>query len=60
MESLIKTYAVEGNKEGVPNGQFYMTRTGLDAAAKEVIGTHLGMKGAELDSYAAAHVPKLW
>jgi len=41
MESLIKTYAVEGNNGGVPNGQFYMTRTGLDAVAKEVIGTHL-------------------
>lgn len=41
MESLIKKYAVEGNNNGVPNGEFYMTKHGLDNVAKEVIGTHL-------------------
>jgi hypothetical protein len=41
MESLIQKYAVEGNTNGVPNGEFFMTRTGLNAVAKEVIGTHL-------------------
>jgi len=60
MESLIKKYAVEGNKNGVPNGEFYITKNGLDNVAKEVIGTHLNMKGDELDAYAKSRVPKLW
>ena len=60
MESLIKKYAVEGNDKGEPNGQFYITKTGLDNVAKEVIGTHLKMKDGELDAYFNSRVPKLW
>ena len=60
MESLIKKYAVEGNTNGSPNGQFYITRPALENVAKEVIGTHLKMTGEELEAFAQSRVPKLW
>lgn len=60
MKSLIKTYSVEGNTDGKPNGQFYMTKKGMDKVAKEVVGTHFGWKGKKRDDYLKAKVPKLW
>ena len=41
MESIIAKYSLEGNTDGAPNGQFYVTKAGCEAIAKEVIGTHL-------------------
>ena len=60
MKSLIKTYSVEGNTDGKPNGQFYLTKKGMDKVAKEVVGTHFGFKGKKRDDYLAKQLPKLW
>lgn len=52
MRSMIKQYALEGkNKDGSPNGQFWMDAATSRAAASEVLGTHKGLKGAELAAY---------
>jgi hypothetical protein len=34
---LIEKYAVEGKTNGAPNGQFFMTKSALIDAAKEVV-----------------------
>lgn len=60
MESLIKKYAVEGNTHGAPNGEFYLTRNGVDSVAREVVSTHLSLSGEELDSFLNTRVPKVW
>jgi len=49
MRSMIENYAMEGkNKDGSPNGQFWMTEALTKAATSEVLATHKGIKGAEL------------
>jgi hypothetical protein len=41
MRSMIEQYALEGkNKDGSPNGQFWMTEAGARAASSEVLDTH--------------------
>jgi len=42
MDSLIRQYAVEGNTNGDPNGEFFMTKDGMNAVAGEIVQTHLG------------------
>ena len=58
MRSMIKTYALEGkNKDGSPNGKFWMDKAQTNAAVAEVLETHKGLKGDEkkkyLDTYFA-------
>merc|ERR1719421_164480 len=46
MKSMIMNYAQEGkDKEGAPNGQFFMTEAPTKAAAAEVLGSHKDLDG---------------
>merc|ERR1719329_1997854 len=60
MRSMIENYALEernkvnehddGTKTGgEPSGKFWMNQAATLAAAKEVLGTHKGLAGKELD-----------
>jgi len=61
MRSMVNTYALEGkNKDGSPNGNFLVNEAGARAAATEVLGTHKGMKGADLASYMTTYFPRTW
>ena len=61
MRSMIQQYANEGkNKDGSPNGSFWMGEAETRAAAREVLGTHKGMKGEALDGYMAKYFGKAW
>ena len=61
MRSMIEQYALEGkNKDGSPNGQFWLDEAGARAAASEVLNTHKGMKGAALDNYLKTYWTKAW
>ena len=61
MKSLVTSYAIEGNNgDGTKNGHYFMTKATTEAAAHEVVGTHLKMSGAAKDAYIAEHLDKLW
>lgn len=46
MRSMISNYATEGaSEEGAPNGTFWMSEGNAEAAAREVLATHKGLKG---------------
>ena len=71
MRSMIKTYAHEekskvvehddGTKTGgEPTGRFWMNKEDALSAAREVLGTHKGLKGNALDSYIATFFDKAW
>jgi hypothetical protein len=61
MRSMIQQYANEGkNKDGSPNGSFWMGEAETRAAAREVLATHKKMTGAALDGYMAKYFPKAW
>ena len=61
MRSMIQNYAQEGkNKDGSPNGQFWMTEAGTRGATAEVLATHKKMKGEELDKYLKTYFPRSW
>ena len=59
---MIKDYAVEGqDKEtGKPNGLFFMSHDKTRMAALEVLNTHLGMRGADADSYLNKYFDQVW
>ena len=64
--SMIKTYAVEEKAcdeiDGVcaPTGNFFVMKSSAKMAAKEVLGTHKGLKGAELKAYLDDYFDKSW
>ena len=61
MRSMIEQYALEGkNKDGSPNGQFWLDEAGAKAAAQEVLATHKGIKGGAADKYFATYWKKAW
>ena len=61
MRSMIKNYATEGaNEDGSPNGQFWMSEASADAAAQEVLATHKGLKGSDLNKYMDTYWAKAW
>ena len=71
MRSMIKKYAQEERTDidkdkngdqigGEPTGKFWMTQQTAYDAAKEVIGTHKGLKEDELESYLATYFGKTW
>ena len=61
MRSMVEQYCLEGkNKDGSPNGNFMMNEAGARAASHEVLGTHKGMKGADLSSYLDTYFPRTW
>jgi len=61
MRSMIKTYALEGkNKDGSPNGQFYMDEATTRAASGEVLETHKGLTGGAKADYLKTYFPRTW
>ena len=71
MRSMIKKYAVEERTDhdilddgtkvgGEPTGKFWMTQSTALAAAKEVLGTHKGLKGGDADAYLDTYFAKAW
>jgi hypothetical protein len=71
MRSMIKQYAQEertkfeteedGTKTGgEPTGKYWMNKLWTEAAAKEVLGTHKGLKGDELNAYMTTYFPRTW
>ena len=61
MRSMIKNYALEGkNKDGSPNGQYWVDEAGARQAANEVLNTHKGMSGAALSGYLETYFPRTW
>ena len=61
MKSMIMNYAQEGkDKEGAPNGQFFMTEAQTKAAAAEVLGSHKGLDGPAKAEYLKTYFPRTW
>jgi len=61
MKSMIMNYAQEGkDKEGAPNGQFFMTEAQTKAAASEVLGSHKGLDGPAKAEYLKTYFPRTW
>ena len=61
MRSMINTYSLEGkNKDGSPNGQFWMDEAATRSAAGEVLSTHKGLSGAALSKYLNTYFGKAW
>ena len=61
MRSMIEQYAQEGkNKDGSPNGQFWMSEANTRAAASEVLNTHRGLSGAARENYLKTYFPRSW
>jgi len=61
MRSMIEQYALEGkNKDGSPNGQFWMDEAGARAAASEVLNTHKKLSGAARTNYLRTYFPRTW
>jgi hypothetical protein len=52
MNSLIGKYSIETrNDDGEKTNKFYLDLPNAYAVSKEVVGTHLGMKGAKADGF---------
>ena len=61
MRSMIMKYAAEEKTaDGVPSGNFFLNEASARAAATEVVGSHLGLAGAELKSYISTYFPRTW
>ena len=71
MRSMIKTYAHEKrtpieelddgtNIGGEPTGSFWLAKKDMYRAAKEVMGTHKGLKGEALSSYLDTYFDRAW
>lgn len=61
MRSMIEQYALEQKtKEGNPSGKFWMNEATTRAAAAEVLETHKGMHGADLQKYLDTYFAKAW
>ena len=61
MRSMIEQYALEGkNKDGSPNGQFWMDESNARAAAHEVLDTHRHLTGEARDAYLKTYWARSW
>lgn len=60
MRSLYKNYATEGESNNLPNGHFWVSKADGKRVAKEVVQTHLGLKGDGADGYLGEHFDELW
>ena len=61
MRSMIKTYALEGkNKDGSPNGKFWMDKAQTKAAVSEVLEVHKGLTGSAKADYIKKYFPRIW
>lgn len=43
-----------------PSGRFWMNKSGAYAAAEEILATHKGLSGADLQSYLDKYFEKAW
>ena len=60
MRSMFATYATEGEKDGGPDGNFWLTEESAKKAALEVVGTHLHLPGKKGEEYIKGIFPALW
>lgn len=60
MWSLIMKYSLEGNSDGQPNGNFYLTQDGMKQVSDEVVATHLGFKDEKKKKWVNEAMAKLW
>ena len=61
MRSVYNNYAREvANKDGVPQGIFYLTKSDARALAQEVLATHKNIRGGAQDKYLATYWDKAW
>lgn len=61
MNSMITKYATElSTDDGKKTGQFVLKKDEAMAAAREVLDTHMSLKGKEADDYLAANFEKSW
>ena len=62
MRSMVEQYALEGkNKDGSPNGQFWMDEAAARAASDEVLHTNKGINDANARAeYLKTYFPRTW
>ena len=61
MRSMFENYALEAkNKDGSPSGKFWMDESAAKAAGFEVLQTHKGLYGVELQKYMDTYFEKTW
>merc|ERR1712167_327196 len=66
MRSMLKNYAIDKNceededKDPYPCGKFIMNESTMRAAASEVLCTHKGLCGGNLQSYLDTYFAKAW
>ena len=60
MHSMYNQYATEGQKNGLPDGNFWLTEADAKRASLEVVGTHLHLKGKDAEGYVNGIFPALW
>ena len=61
MKSMYSKYAIEGeDKDGLPNGRFWVTKASAKKACDEVVATHLRLTGKDKESYLEEQFPALW
>lgn len=61
MRSMVNTYSLEGkNKDGSPNGKFWMDEAGTRAASAEVLATNVHMDAAAIGPYLEKYFAKAW
>ena len=44
----------------MPNGHFYMTPSGMERVAREVITTHYGWTGNKREFFLRDNLPRIW
>jgi len=61
MFSMIDKYAREASTvDGKPTGKFIFKYIDAKYASKEIVDTHLGLKGAEAENYINEYFDKTW
>ena len=61
MNSMISKYALEkATDEGKPTGKFVFHKANAYQTAWEILDTHMGLKGAEAQSYLDQYFQKTW
>ena len=61
MKSMHENYALEGkNKDGTPNGVFWMDRSAASSAAMEVMANNLKWSSEKISDQIATYFEKAW
>ena len=61
MRSMIKQYALEGkNKDGTPNGRFFLDEALLRSASDEVLDNNVHMPEKDRPKYLETYFPRTW